>query len=53
MAISDKIYKGVTALGNSRAADFKKTGKTLKDYFMDGFKADGSLPQPQAYFKVQ
>ncbi len=53
VAISDKIYKGVTALGNSRAADFKKTGKTLKDYFMDGFKADGSLPQPQAYFKVQ
>ena len=48
------------ALGLSRrslqdsplAALFAGSDRTLKQYFTDGFRADGRLPQPQEYFVV-
>lgn len=52
VAVSGNVYAALRAQDSPLAALFAGSDRTLKQYFTDGFRADGRLPQPQEYFVV-
>ena len=53
VSVSSSIYRALRLRRHEGTGQFQATGKSLRQYFMEYFRLQGKLPEPQLYYSTE